>query len=224
MGAGDAYTQAAGATNINGGGTLAGIVDVTGGAVNVVSGGTLAGTANVTGGSLDGNGIVVGTVNDNSGGHRVRRPRLIGTPGVLTVNGNYDQSGTGDLEANLGAGGTTSGVVADTRRLRSDRRHLVGQRHALCRHSVLTVTTFGAGRLAGQFAAIQDGFRRRRQQRQSRRRNVDRGVLQQRRRQHPDRLRINNSSLATSYNWTRCGLPTGTPRPTERWAGAEPGR
>ena len=44
MGAGDAYTQAAGATNINGGGMLTGTVTVTGGAVNVVSGGTLAGT------------------------------------------------------------------------------------------------------------------------------------------------------------------------------------
>jgi hypothetical protein len=43
MGAGDIYTQAAGATNVNNGGTLAGIIDVTGGAVNIVSGGTLAG-------------------------------------------------------------------------------------------------------------------------------------------------------------------------------------
>src|SRR6202044_220448 len=68
MGAGDIYTQASGATNVNGGGTLAGLVDVTGGAVNVVSGGTLAGTATVTGGSLDGTGTVVGAVNDLSGG------------------------------------------------------------------------------------------------------------------------------------------------------------
>ena len=38
----------------------------------------------------------------------------LGTPGTLTVSGDYNQSGTGNLVANIGGGGTTSGVVADT--------------------------------------------------------------------------------------------------------------
>ena len=203
MGAGDAYTQAAGATNINTGGTLAGTVAVTGGAVNVVSGGTLAGTANVTGGALDGTGTVVGTVNDLSGG-TVFGGLSIGTPGTLTVNGSYDQSGTGDLEANLGAGGTTSGVVADTG---GGYVNLTGGTLSVSGPppvgTVLTVMTFAVGHLVGQFAAIQDGttaigdgsfvnlgdgtsieaFY-----------NNDAGNIQIE--------RVNNSSLATSYNWT----------------------
>jgi fibronectin-binding autotransporter adhesin len=201
MGAGDIYTQAAGATNINGGGTLAGIVDVTGGAVNVVSGGTLAGTANVTGGSLDGTGTVVGTVNDTSGG-TVFGGLSIGTPGVLTVNGNYDQSGTGDLEANLGSGGTTSGVVADT----GGYVNLTGGTLSVSSTppvgTVLTVMTFGAGDLVGQFAAIQDGTAI------GDGSNVNLGdgtsieVSYNNAAGNIQIERVNNSSLATTYNWT----------------------
>jgi hypothetical protein len=201
MGAGDIYTQAAGATNIAAGGTLAGIVDVTGGAVNIASGGTLAGTANVTGGSLDGTGTVVGTVNDTSGGTVFGGPS-IGTPGTLTVNGTYNQSGTGDLEANIGSGGTSSGVVADTGGyVNLNWRDPVGQRHT-----------------RGWHAADGDDVRRRRPGRAIRRvqdgtaigdgsyvnlgdgtslevfYNNDAGDIQIE--------RVNNASLATSYTWT----------------------
>ncbi len=202
MGAGDVYTQAAGATNINTGGTLAGTVAVTGGAVNVVSGGTLAGAATVTGGALDGTGTVVGTVNDNNGG-TVFGGLVIGTPGTLTVNGNYNQSGTGDLEANLGSGGTTSGVIADTG---GGYVNLTGGTLSVSSTppvgTLLSVMTFGAGHLVGQFAAVQDGsaigdgsFV-----------NLGDGtsleVFYKNATGAIQIERVNNASLATSYNWT----------------------
>ena len=218
MGAGDIYTQAAGATNVNNGGTLAGIIDVTGGAVNIVSGGTLAGTANVTGGSLDGTGTVVGTVNDLDGG-TVFAGLNLGTPGTLTVSGDYDQSGTGNLVANIGGGGTTSGVVADTGggyvnltggTLSVSSTPAIGQ--------VLTVMTFGAGHLVGQFAAIQDGasigggsF-------------VDLGdgtSLEVFYNNGPGNIqieRVNNASLATSYKWTDA---TGNWNTAANWSGGQ---
>ena len=201
MGAGDVYTQAAGATNINGGGTLVGTVAVTGGAANVVSGGTLAGTANVTGGALDGTGTVVGTVNDLSGG-TVFGGLSIGTPGTLTVIGNYNQSGTGDLEANLGGGGTTSGVVTDTGGFVNLTGGTLSVSGTPPVGTTLTVMTFGAGDLVGQFAAVQDGaaigdgsFV-----------NLGDGtsleVFYNNGAGNIQIERVNNASLATSYNWT----------------------
>jgi hypothetical protein len=181
MGTGDVYTQAAGATNI-------------------ASGGTLAGTANVAGGSLDGTGTVAGTVNDTSG--TVFAGPSIGTPGTLTVNGAYNQSGTGDREANIGSGGTTSGVVADTGGFVTLTGGTLSVSGTPAVGTLVKVMTFGAGDLVGQFAAIQDGskigdgsnvnlgdgttlelFY-----------NNDGGNIQIE--------RVNNSSLVATYNWT----------------------
>ena len=217
MGTGDIYTQAAGATNIASGGTLAGTVDVTGGAVNIASGGTLAGTANVTGGSLDGTGTVAGTVNDSSGGTVFAGPS-IGTPGTLTVSGTYNQSGTGDLEANIGSGGTSSGVVADTGGFVNLNGGTLSVSSTPAVGSLLTVMTFGAGDLVGQFAAVQDGsaigdgsfvnlgdgtslevFY-----------NNDSGNI--------EIERVENASLATSYNWTDATANWNTP---SDWSGGQ---
>jgi fibronectin-binding autotransporter adhesin len=181
MGAGDVYTQAAGATNI-------------------ASGGTLAGTANVTGGSLDGTGTVLGTVNDISGGTVFGGPS-VGTPGTLTVNGTYNQSGTGDLEANIGSGGTSSGVVTVSGGFVNLSGGTLSVSSTPAVGTVLTVMTFGPGHLAGQFAAVKDGasigdgsfvnlgdgtsievFY-----------NEDGGNIQIE--------RVNNASLATTYTW-----------------------
>ncbi len=180
MGAGDAYTQAGGATNVG-------------------SGGTLAGTIDVTGGSLDGTGTVSGTVNDTSG--TVFGGPSINTLGTLTVNGTYNQSGTGDLEANIGGGGTTSGVVAVTGGYVNLNGGTLSVSSTPAVGTALTVMTFTPGHLAGQFAAVQDGssigdgsfvnlgdgtsievFY-----------NEDAGNIQIE--------RVNNASLATSYTW-----------------------
>ena len=155
MGAGDIYTQRTNATNIAAGGTLAGTVDVTGGAVNIATGGLLVGTANVMGGSLDGTGTVIGTVNDTSG--TVFAGPSIGIPGTLSVNGTYNQSGTGNLEANIGSGGTVSAVVADTGGFVNLSGGTLSVSSTPSVGSLLTVMTFGAGDLVGQFAAVQDG-------------------------------------------------------------------
>ena len=187
MGTGDIYTQAAGATNI---------------ALRrharrdrrrhrrrrqSRSGGAVAGTANVTGGSLDGTGTVAGTLNDTSGGTVFAGPS-IGTPGTLTVSGTYNQSGTGDLEANIGSGGTSSGVVADT----GGFVNLNGG--TLTVSSTPAVGSVSDGndvrrRRPGRAICRGEGRvdDRRRNQRQSRRRHHAGGVLQQRQRQHRDR-------------------------------------
>ena len=180
MGAGDAYTQAAGATNI-------------------ATGGTLAGTVDVTGGSLDGTGTVAGVVNDTSG--TVFGGPNIGNLGTLTVNGTYNQSGTGDLEANIGSGGTSSGVVTDSGGFVNLSGGTLSVSATPAVGTLLTVMTFNPGHLAGQFAAVQDGssigdgsfvnlgdgtslevFY-----------NEDSGNIQIE--------RVENSSLATSYTW-----------------------
>ena len=177
----------------------------------------LAGTATVTGGSLDGTGTVVGTVNDLSGGTVFAGPN-IGTPGTLTVNGNYNQSGTGDLEANIGGGGTSSGVVADTGGFVNLTGGTLSVSSTPAIGSLLTVMTFGAGDLVGQFAAIQDGsstgdgsfvdlgdgtslevFY-----------NNDAGNIQIE--------RVNNASLATTYKWTDA---TGNWSTAADWSGGQ---
>ena len=218
MGSGDIYTQAVGATNVNNGGTLAGIVDVTGGAVNILSGGTLAGIANVSGGSLDGTGTIVGTVNDIDGG-TVFAGLNIGTPGTLTVSGDYDQSGTGNLEANIGGGGTTSGVLADTG---GGYVNLTGGTLSVSSTpaigTLLTVMTFGTGHLVGQFAAIQDGA------------SIGGGsfvnlgdgtsleVFYNNSAGNIQIERVNNASLATSYKWTD---GTGNWNTAANWSGGQ---
>ena len=180
MGAGDVYTQAAGATNITAGGTLAGTIDV-------------------TGGSLDGTGTATGTVNDTSG--TVFGGPSIGTLGTLTVDGTYNQSGTGDLEANIGSGGTSSGVVTDSGGFVNLSGGTLSVSATPAVGTLLTVMTFSPGHLAGQFAAVQDGssigdgsfvdlgdgtslevFY-----------NEDSGNIQIE--------RVNNAALATSYTW-----------------------
>ncbi len=217
MGAGDIYTQAAGATNVNAGGKLAGTVDVTGGAVNIAAGGTLAGTANVTGGSLDGTGTVAGTVNDSSGGTVFAGPS-IGTPGTLTVIGTYNQSGTGDLEANIGSGGTSSGVVADTGGFVNLTGGTLSVSGTPAVGSVLTVMTFGGGDLVGQFAAVQDGTAI------GNGSNVNLGdgttleVFYNNDGGNIQIERVNNSGLATGYNWTDA---TGNWSTAADWSGGQ---
>ena len=180
MGAGDVYTQAAGATNI-------------------ATGGTLAGTVDVTGGSLDGTGTVAGMVNDTSA--PCSAARTSAHLGTLTVNGTYNQSGTGDLEANIGSGGTSSGVVTDSGGFVNLSGGTLSVSATPAVGTVLTVMTFSPGHLAGQFAAVQDGssigdgsfvnlgdgtslevFY-----------NEDSGNIQIE--------RVENSSLATTYTW-----------------------
>ena len=217
MGAGDIYTQAVGATNVNAGGKLAGTVDVTGGAVNIAAGGTLAGTANVTGGSLDGTGTVAGTVNDSSGGTVFAGPS-IGTPGTLTVIGTYNQSGTGDLEANIGSGGTSSGVVADTGGFVNLTGGTLSVSGTPAVGSVLTVMTFGGGGLVGQFAAVQDGTAI------GNGSNVNLGdgttleVFYNNDGGNIQIERVNNSGLATGYNWTDA---TGNWSTAADWSGGQ---
>ena len=71
------YTQTAGSTLVNG--TLA----ATGGAIVNIQGGTVGGT-----GKINGNVEVAGTM----------MPGAPGTPGTLTIFGNYEQTGTGIFE------------------------------------------------------------------------------------------------------------------------------
>ena len=155
----------------------------------------------MTGGSLDGTGTVAGTVNDTSG--TVFGGFSFGTPGTLTISGTYNQSGTGILEANIANGGGSSGVVAVTA---GNFVNLTGGTLLVSSTPsvgvVMTVMTFGAGDLIGQFAHVQDGstigdggsvnlgdgttlevFY-----------NNDSGDIQIE--------RVNNTSLAASYNWT----------------------
>jgi fibronectin-binding autotransporter adhesin len=159
LGAGATYTQAAGATNIGSGGMLLAAGDTytqVGGATNITSGGTLAATVDVTGGSLDGTGTVAGTVNDTSG--TVFGGFSFGTPGTLTISGTYNQSGTGILEANIATGGGSSGVVAVTA---GNFVNLTGGTLLVSATPsvgvAMTVMTFGAGDLIGQFDHVQDG-------------------------------------------------------------------
>jgi hypothetical protein len=75
----------------------------------------------------------------------------------LTVSGTYNQSGTGDLEANIGSGGTSSGVVAVTGGYVNLNGGTLAVSSTPAVGSLLTAMTFGAGDLVGQFAAVQDG-------------------------------------------------------------------
>ena len=153
----------------------------------------------MTGGSLDGTGTATGTVNDTSG--TVFGGPSIGTLGTLTVDGTYNQSGTGDLEANIGSGGTSSGVVTDSGGFVNLSGGTLSVSATPAVGTLLTVMTFSPGHLAGQFAAVQDGssigdgsfvdlgdgtslevFY-----------NEDSGNIQIE--------RVNNAALATSYTW-----------------------
>jgi HPt (histidine-containing phosphotransfer) domain-containing protein len=184
MGAGDAYNQAGGYTTINTGGSLVG------------------GTIDVTGGYLDGTGNVVGTVYD-TGGAVVGGSSFGNNLGTLTVDGTYNQSGAGALEANIANGGGSSGVVAVAAGYYvnlSGGTLLVSSTPQV--GVLMTVMTFQAGTLIGQFAHVQDGsaigdgsnvnlgdgttlevlY------------NNDYGTIQIE--------RVENSTLATTYEWT----------------------
>jgi hypothetical protein len=184
MGAGDVYDQAGGYTTINSGGTLIG------------------GTIDVTGGYLDGTGNVVGTV-DVTGGGVVGGSSFGNSLGTLTIDGTYNQSGTGALDANIANGGGSAGVVAVAA---GYYVNLSGGTLVVSSTPqvgvLMTVMTFQAGYLIGQFASVQDGsaigdgsnvnlgdgttlevFY-----------NNDSGTIQIE--------RVENSTLATTYEWT----------------------
>jgi hypothetical protein len=86
------YTQSAGETTLDGG-TLA------------VNGGS--GLVDIQAGTLDGQGTISGNVR-NAGQLNVGTS---GTPGVLTINGDYTQAGSGSLQVEIG--GTASGSAYD---------------------------------------------------------------------------------------------------------------
>ena len=76
------------------------------GSTLIIPAGKIVGTVNVTGsGSLNGSGIVAGKLTNNatvSPGN---------SPGIITVDGNYEQGSTGTL--NIELGGTTAGTQYD---------------------------------------------------------------------------------------------------------------
>jgi hypothetical protein len=105
-GAGSTYLQAGGSTTVSGRLTSP-TVNVTGGSLTLTSNsffgqtGTVVGNVDATGGTVLGNGIINGNVNISSAG-AIEANDLTSspTPGTLTVNGNYAQSG-GTFDAEL---------------------------------------------------------------------------------------------------------------------------
>jgi hypothetical protein len=87
--AGTSYTQTAGSTLVNG------TFTATGGAIVDIEGGVLGGT-----GAINGDVLLKGILSPGSNG----------IPGVLTINGNYEQGGTGVFDE-LISGANSNGVL-----------------------------------------------------------------------------------------------------------------
>jgi hypothetical protein len=143
-GAGNAYGQTAGTTNIFSGGTLT--------APNV----------NVNGGTLQGNGTTAGNLNVSSAGTVKAVVPNTNNPATLTVNGNYDQS-SGTLATLLqgtGAGqvGTVS-VGPGTVNLQGGtlQANFVSPLTPAAGQTFSNVMTFAPGSLNGLFTALQNG-------------------------------------------------------------------
>jgi hypothetical protein len=120
----------------------------------------------------------------------------------LTISGTYNQSGTGILEANINGSGNASGVVAVSS---GNYVNLTGGTLLVSSTpavgDLLTVMTFGAGSLIGQFAHVQDGASI------GDGSNVNLGdgttleVFYNNNSGNIQIERVNNSSLASGYNW-----------------------
>jgi hypothetical protein len=141
-GAGNAYAQTAGTTNVSTNGTLS--------APNV----------NVTGGTLRGNGTVAGNLNVSSAGTVEGVNPNNGSPDTLTVNGTYNRSG-GTLAALLQ--GTGAGQIGQVHLTNGTSLNLNGGNLARASGSISyaagqtfsNVVTFQPGQLFGTFTQLE---------------------------------------------------------------------
>jgi hypothetical protein len=134
---------------------------VSSGTVNVGNFSQVSGNLHLTGGSLHGTGTVVGAVHDD-GTATVYGGSSVNTPGILTIDGNYEQSQNGVLQVDLNGTGSsnvsTIDVTGGTVDLAGGTLKVnVLNPLTLALGQTFTVMNFTPGSQTGTFANLQDG-------------------------------------------------------------------